>query len=95
MDEAYNDSLQIWKAVCEFKNQNITNFEEEVKKFHDKIAKDYPNFFYSFPIVGKLIVLSSMFTPRCMKNFLEHYFAEKKEKHDFEEFVSITDPPER
>ena len=91
MDKAYNDSLQIWKEVCEFKSQQKdlldSEFETRIKEFHDKIAEKYPDFFYTFPVVGKLIVLSSMYNPKSMKKYLEYYFSSEKKGLDFEKFI--------
>lgn len=92
MDKAYEDSLKIWKDTCEFKslNKNLKDeeFEAEIKAFHEKITSQYPDFCYTFPIVCKLIVLSSMYDPKTMKTYLEYYSSiDKKDIGNFEEFV--------
>ena len=91
VDKVYEESIKLWRDVYKFKADNKhlddETFKKGLEEFHNSLCEKYANFFYTFPIVGKLIVLSSMYHPNPMKNYLEYYFKNYKAPTNYKDFV--------
>ncbi len=80
IDNAYNEGLNIFKELCEFKKINKYYIADEYKKnelseiFYNNIKNKYSFFFTTFPLIIKFMFNLMLFDTIGFRKFLIYYF---------------------
>jgi hypothetical protein len=97
---AFEDAFKINQDLLTFKETLNNNLEykgednkeeldntKKLEEFYKECEKKYEKFFYSFPIVAKLIIFSGMYSDVCLVKFFKYYYEFKDLPKTYDEYV--------